>query len=450
MNNVLHQSVHFRDIINIHYDYLEGISQQISAKSDILDEDNLQLIAASMSSKSSLELLAIIDADGNSYYDNGVRKNVASREYFQDAMNGERTLSDPVISKVDGESRIILSVPIFQNKKVVGVLGGSYNVSSLSHMLFSDIYDGAGYTLIVTQDGEIISCDSEDVFEQIDPDENFFDYCTQMQFINTESLKQLQKDFDAQNSGIVQLSRKDDVRYLAYEPLQLDDWYLCYIVPVHTAQNPYQFISHYELILSGALSLGVFLLLLFIFKINSKKQQELLLYSQTDALTGIYNKKSTEDQIDLWFSDGELRGIQAFLMMDIDNFKGINDDYGHAVGDDILMKFGRLLRHEFREDDIIGRIGGDEFCVLMKNIGSESIAISRAESLCKHIREHQFKGIQQGLVTSSMGIAFAPLHGNDYAKLYFCADTALYETKRRGKNGYSIFMDRESGQGPHK
>ena len=73
--------------------------------------------------------------------------------------------------------------------------------------------------------------------------------------------------------------------------------------------------------------------------------------------------------------------IHAFLILDMDCFKQINDGYGHAVGDIVLQKFGQLLRDIFREDDIVGRIGGDEFVVVMKNIKMKEMAIAKAEEL---------------------------------------------------------------------
>lgn len=438
MNNVERQSVHFEDTITLHFEYLEGIASYFSEEQNILSENNLQLLK-SFTDKSSLEILAIISPDGTSTYSNGQQRSVANREYFQEAMAGRRALSDPVISKVDGASRIILAVPVFRNNEVIGVLGGSCDVSLLSHLLFSDIYDGFGYTWIVSSSGEIISRDTAESNSPITTDDNFFDFYDNTKLIGSASSNQFRDNFAAHHKGLMKLAQNKVTYYLAYQPLNLSDWFLCYVVPVSAAQESYQFISDYEFILFASMLIAMLLLLLTIFRSNSKKQLELLVFGQTDALTNVLNKQSTEDQINEWLSNEQCVGFQTFIMLDIDKFKEINDIHGHMTGDVILRELGLLLRREFRETDIVGRIGGDEFCILAKNNTSEYFAASRAERLCQHVRQHNFPDIPCCNITISIGVAISPQHGHSYNELYVSADKALYQTKRRGRNGYTIF-----------
>ena len=135
-------------------------------------------------------------------------------------------------------------------------------------------------------------------------------------------------------------------------------------------------------------------------------------------------------------------------MKTIEGFKQINDGYGHAVGDIVLQKFGQLLRDIFREDDIVGRIGGDEFVVVMKNIKMKEMAIAKAEELLTKTQQYEIKELNGSAisisnlpfeemngkyVTISVGIAFAPEAGSCYMDLYKRADQALYQAKRSGK-----------------
>lgn len=438
INNVERQSVHFENIITLHFEYLEGIARYFSEDQNILSEDNLQLLK-SFTDKSSLEILAIISPDGTSTYSNGQQRSVANRKYFQEAMAGHRAISDPVISKVDGASRIILAVPVFRNNEVVGVLGGSCDVSSLSHLLFSDIYDGSGYTWIVSSSGEIISRDTSDSNSPIITYDNFLDFYENTKLIGSASSNQFRDNFAAHHKGVMKLTQDKVTCYLAYQPLNLSNWFLCYVVPVSAAQESYQFISDYEFILFASIFIAMLLLLLTIFRSNSQKQQELLVFGQTDALTNVLNKQSTEDQINEWLSNEQCVGFQTFIMLDIDKFKVINDIHGHMIGDVILRELGLLLRREFRETDIVGRIGGDEFCILAKNNTSEYFAANRAERLCQHVRQHNFPDIPCHNITISVGVAISPQHGHSYNELYVSADKALYQTKRRGRNGYTIF-----------
>lgn len=131
------------------------------------------------------------------------------------------------------------------------------------------------------------------------------------------------------------------------------------------------------------------------------------------------------------------------MMMDVDYFKQINDTYGHAVGDRALYKVGHLLKSSFRENDIVGRIGGDEFLIFMKGITSEEFAIRRMENLQQYLRELPIEELEEHTLTCSMGAAFMPKDGTTFEELYKHADEALYTTKRNGRDGFSIYHEVE-------
>lgn len=149
----------------------------------------------------------------------------------------------------------------------------------------------------------------------------------------------------------------------------------------------------------------------------------------TDLLTNVLNRSEFELQMSRFFAgrvpaDNE---FCALIMFDIDSFKNINDTYGHQAGDHVLAAFGSLLRESFRSDDIIGRIGGDEFMVLLTKMHSES----DAQALYRRIvaKAADLKDLPEGYhMTFSMGVA--ELHGtSNYEELYRIADEALYEAK---------------------
>ena len=131
--------------------------------------------------------------------------------------------------------------------------------------------------------------------------------------------------------------------------------------------------------------------------------------------------------------------FHGFLIMDMDHFKNVNDVYGHAVGDKVLQIFGDFLKSQFREQDVIGRIGGDEFVVLLYNIGSRENMESRIKDILKKMGELHVEGMEGHPFTLSAGIAFAPQDGDTFMELYQKADLALYRTKRGGRNGYRFY-----------
>lgn len=443
-NNVERQRYHLSTIIEVQYGYLESIAAYFSDKETLDAEENIELLRA-VYEGSTLERLAVFDSDGTATYDTGEKKQVANRDYFIEAMQGHRWLSDPLESIVDGKTRVILSVPIWREDEVIGVLGGSYDVGMLSHVLFEDIYDGAGYCLIVTGDGTIVSYDGDPQFRKIQPEDNFFEYYSRMKFSGGTSLQKIKEDFAAKQTGCVKFSLEDDVRYISYAPLGLNDWVMCYVVPLRTAQNDYQFIQHYEVLLFTGLVAAIVILLFYFFRVNTRSRRALLRDAQEDSLTGVYNKKSAEERIESYLASGQQKGMQVLLMLDIDKFKEINDVYGHPAGDEVLRNVGALLQRQFRGDDIIGRIGGDEFIILMKNCNGEADVSHKAEELCKMFRELRIPEWPEIRLTCSMGLSFAPEHGNTYRELYRSADQALYQTKQRGRDGYTC-LGREARQ----
>lgn len=444
MNNIAHQSQNFQNIINQNFQYLEGVAQYIGSHGGPEDTRSFELLQM-LSEKCGLTRMGISDPEGNCVFTSGEEHSIASEDYFQNAAEGRRALGESVEEK-DGQIRVVLAVPIFRDEEVTGVVGGSCNLSVLGQLLLEDIYSGAGYILISDVQGNIISHGSDEISELIPLDNGLFGQLDVVDLPKDKSVEQISADFSAQKSDIAAFSHANNHYYIAYEPLGMENWMLCYIVPISVARYSYQFISTYGITLCVTLLAGMTVLLLTIFYFNSRTHKALIQIGQSDALTGVFNKHSTQEQIQRWLQyDGDHKtGLQALMMMDVDYFKQINDTYGHAVGDTILRDVGALLRHEFREGDIIGRIGGDEFCILIKNIGSEANAVSKIGRLCEHARSLRFRDSEHDLteasITISVGLAFAPIHGNSFEELYRNADQALYQTKRNGRNGFSVYV----------
>ncbi len=438
--NVSRQSEHVWSILDIHYGYLNGIAAEMGKSDELMSKSNKDMLV-SLRKATNLERVALFDADGNAYYDNGAIKNVASRRYFKEAMDGHESLSDPLESSVDKETRVVLAVPVRKDGKVVGVLGGSYNVTSLSRMLFNDFFGGIGYTLITTCEGEIIAHDGDAAYHKINYGDNFFEFYDAKILLGGSTLKDVEKDFAEGKEGLIKMrssSGNESDKYLAYTDLGMNDWMICYVIPVSEAQKTYNFIRKYELMFTAAFIVMIFILLGYVFRKSKAHNKLLLQAAQIDGLTGAFNKRSTEERINdiLWENPKE---THMFVIMDLDRFKEVNDRYGHMIGDEVLRNFGNLLKEYFREEDVIGRIGGDEFVVLMRKIEHKENAVERIENLIKKMEECYLAEMDGENVTISAGISFAPECGNSYMDLYKAADTALYETKKAGRNGYHIY-----------
>lgn len=159
--------------------------------------------------------------------------------------------------------------------------------------------------------------------------------------------------------------------------------------------------------------------------------------ARTDPLTGISNRTITEQLIGhILFNQKEK--IHALLMLDIDNFKSINDTYGHAGGDEALSYLARKLTSFFRKEDVIGRFGGDEFCVFMTGVPSMELVLEKCTALCRILASERADGLPMP-ITVSVGAAISDKEANTFDELYQNADQALYDAKRHGKNRVAIY-----------
>ena len=153
-----------------------------------------------------------------------------------------------------------------------------------------------------------------------------------------------------------------------------------------------------------------------------------------DALTGLWNRKYMENSVKKAIHEHE---DGCFFMVDLDNFKSVNDTYGHIAGDNVIIQFAKVIRLSSRGDDICCRMGGDEFCIFAKG-ASDSMIKSMAERII-HTATVELKKVRGGgNVTVSIGIARLDETITTFQQLYDNADGALYRVKENGKNAYAV------------
>lgn len=169
-------------------------------------------------------------------------------------------------------------------------------------------------------------------------------------------------------------------------------------------------------------------------------QMELQHSAEHDVLTGFYNKAACQKHIEEYLAKLTPRDLPpALIIIDADGFKAINDSFGHLFGDGVLSDMGLALRSNFRQKDIIGRIGGDEFVVLLCEMPSLEVLEKRCNELLKNLNRTYENNNNKLPFSISIGIALYPEHGTSYVELFKRADRALYESKSKGKNQYSIY-----------
>lgn len=171
--------------------------------------------------------------------------------------------------------------------------------------------------------------------------------------------------------------------------------------------------------------------------IDEEKRAEiqLQLRAEKDQLTGLLNRAAFTKKVNELFSSSP-QGVQhAIIMLDIDKFKEVNDTLGHIAGDMLLSDIAQHLHELMRNDDLLGRLGGDEFILCLKNIPNSDIVSKRANFIC-HMLQREYHAVS---VSASLGVAFYPTHGTTLEELYACADQALYTAKNKGRNRFELY-----------
>jgi diguanylate cyclase (GGDEF)-like protein len=157
--------------------------------------------------------------------------------------------------------------------------------------------------------------------------------------------------------------------------------------------------------------------------------------SQTDLLTGLLNKISFEERCTEYLGKRVIGARCTMFIFDLDDFKDINDKFGHQTGDKTLKLFSEILKGYFHPDDIIGRVGGDEFMVLVLGDMPDGFAERRCRSVIHELKTTDIEGAKG--ITCSIGIA-EDTQGHSFQELYEKADRALYEAKEGGKARFAF------------
>ena len=336
--------------------------------------------------------------------------------------------------------------PILENGAVNTAVFVQYDAEVLYRQLEAYTFDDNAWVVLQDTDGNIICSLGGDNIDYLQAGSNFMDTLS----VAGGRASAVRNGLQRQRSAGAQVTFPDgDSRYVAYHHMKNNGWAV--LLGVDDAYFAEQ-ISHYSgtirhLVLSLAGCMVVFMGVVIFLQVmynhyGRRKSAGLQHLAETDQLTGLYNKVTTERKIKEYFAENPDSQSLLFVL-DVDNFKKINDTMGHAFGDEVLREIGQGLKQQFRASDIIGRAGGDEFVILLKHITEDRYVIREARKL-----ENFFKGLQVGKytkysVTSSIGCAVFTKDGEDFETLYKMADEALYKAKQRGKNQLAFYKDPE-------
>ncbi len=342
------------------------------------------------------------------------------------------------------EEQAIVVTERVNSDKAQGYLLMFYPMSKFSSMLLNSGYDATSFLAIVDMDGDILGA-SGATDNACLKDGNIL---TTIEGENREAARSLRGRMNNGSRGNVYISMNKQEQLLTFVPLGASGWDM--ILGVSEAyvnrQIGYLRKNTSNMVMSLLLVIVIFFCIVMVINIvgkirSNEKKKELEDKADTDQLTGLNNKLATERKIKEYMAKHPDKQSMMFIL-DIDNFKKINDTMGHAFGDEVLRSLGTQIGSIFRASDIIGRVGGDEFMVFLKDIPTDETILKEAKKV-----EDFFKNFQAGeyvkyKATASIGVAVFPQEGAEFEALYKAADQGLYKAKKRGKNQLAFYRDR--------
>ena len=348
---------------------------------------------------------------------------------------------------IDSEkSAIVTSIPITGDGKLIrGYIYMYFNLQSMDmEKYLNDSTSEINYSFAVLHGKDDVLWHSEDGCEELFRNMNFVS--------NVKDLKFERMGFNTFSSRMtshrdIKAVIKDETEehFVFGVSLEMEDLYLLMETDLENIEREEK--AEWEvarkILYWISLAVSAFIILMMIFTLARKKDferrsKELNEKAETDLLTELNNKISTEEKIQNYLATHKKEQAMMFVL-DIDNFKKINDTMGHAFGDEVLRAVGKGLRAEFRYSDIIGRMGGDEFCILLKGLNNDALITKEANRLLYFFRNLVVGDYVKYSATASIGAAVFPRDGENFEELYKAADKALYKAKRRGKNQLAFY-----------
>ncbi len=378
------------------------------------------------------------DLNGQATDLSGQTVDLSGMSYYE-AFSGAES---PYIFAEDGDSVIVMER--VSSDVAQGYLLLFYPMNRFSNMLYKSGYDSDSFLVLVDSEGTIMGLSGV----TNDPYVKDGNLLTAIDQVDKTAVKALRSRMNNGSRGPINVTNGKEKEVLIFVPLGTNRWDLVLSVSEEFMERQMHFLRRNtsNMVLSLVVVIAIFFCTVVVVNVvgkfrNNAKKKELEDKADTDLLTGLNNKLATERKIKDYMAHHPDTQSMLFIL-DVDNFKKVNDTMGHAFGDEVLRSLGKQIGGIFRASDIVGRVGGDEFMVFLKGIATEETILKEAAKV-----ETFFKNFQAGeyvkyKATASIGVAIYPQEGADFETLYKAADQGLYKAKKRGKNQLAFYRER--------
>lgn len=427
---------------------------------ETIDSPEAKVMLKKVGNEFPFSALMVSSTDGKYYTNNDSKINISNPRYLIGSSGGDKMISVIYQEALYGRDMIALESPIYRDEKIVGKVSGLYYTNYINNILSNAADRNRHQYQVVDRNGNFILSSGISAFDDYN---NLYQFMDSVSFIKEGGAAKIINEMRVGKPGSSTLTRNGETNYIGYMPIGINNWYLFSLSPdtgidlqTFNMQNP---------TVKLAIRIVVLFIILILYIIwrqiryrvtmenanqelgvlNERLQarnESLKVKAENDQLTGLYNKVTSEHAISEYLSNEGKAGRHALFIIDLDNFKGINDEFGHYYGDKALTEVANAIDHCLRTTDIKGRIGGDEFIVLQKNISTNDDAANKASEICYWLKKIRLPKEIPWKVSGTVGISIYPHHAENFKDLFLKADEAMYYAKNLEKGSYHIYDDK--------
>ena len=381
------------------------------------------------------------DSEGQGVDQKGESVSVGNEEYFQSILQSD-TLSYVYIDE-EGTNGVVAVVQRVSSDNGQYYMLMYYSMDKFSELMTKSDFDSNSFLVLIDSEGQILGragatesnfLKSENLLETLQKE-------------NSKEMRTIRNRMDNGSRGTTAVTVSGESCTLAYVPFGANRWEVVLGISQSYVdrQVNLQWQNTKRMLVYLIAAVFVFIFMIVVVNIigklrNNETKKVLEDKADTDLLTGLTNKLATERKIKDYMAQNPNSQSMLFIL-DVDNFKKINDTMGHAFGDEVLRSLGQQITAIFRATDVVGRVGGDEFMIFLKGVSDDDSIRKEAKKVENFFRNFQAGEYVKYAATASIGVAIFPQEGSDFESLYKAADQGLYKAKKRGKNQLAFYRD---------
>lgn len=374
-------------------------------------------------------------ADGMAHTTDGLSYDVTDATFFQVAMQGDTYISDLQIDPTDGEEIILFSLPVKSGEEVIGIVIATYQVESLKEILAVTSFEGEGYTYIIQRDGsKVVDSVNQTSFQNMT---NIFDSMSDADKRNSKVIKELRRILENGKTDYVIFYNKVG-KYMYVTPLGINDWFLLDVVPVDFMESTSNYILHRTYMVCGILFIICIVVAFLIFQDERRKKAQMQNLLYVDELTG--GRTLAKFKLDALEKMKEGHDNAAFVVMDLDDFKLINELFGYDEGNKVLRYIWDVIQKNCRKEELAGRSQADNFAMLFfyekkKDIEDRILALTEEIQHCFMPKNMEY------ILHPVFGLYYADRYDEDMDVVLDCAILAHNYAKQERSGIYKVYAD---------